>query len=178
MVATPPPPEVPNKSGRSAFGRFILVAVAVVLVGTVGIVAWRVISPSASGDPGGRVLGQLTPVVSAIPPAATTSYVWKQEPHQDSCDGRAGTQGWSQVVVQSAFTWRGSVQALAAAMANRLTSLGWGPPSVTVPPVSPEVSWTRSLSGGSHAQLSVSQEGSDWQLDAIAPPVGRAASGC
>jgi hypothetical protein len=95
----------------------------------------------------------------------------------DGTDGE-GSQGWSQVVVQSAFKWQGSAQALAAAMAGRLTSLGWGSASVTVLPATPEASWTKSLSGGSTARLSVTQEGSYWQLDAIAPPVGKAAGGC
>jgi hypothetical protein len=168
--------EVEPKTGKSAHGRIVLLVVVVVALG--GIALWWATSTSGSGDPGGRVLSQLTPVVSAIPPTAHTTYVWKQEPHQDSCDGIAGSQGWSQVVVQSAFTWQGSAQALAAAMSGRLTSLGWGSQSVETSPVTPEATWTRSLSGESKAQLSVEQQGSYWQLDAIAPPVGKAAGGC
>jgi hypothetical protein len=170
--------EVEHRTGKSAHGPVVLLFVAAVFVTMGGVAVWWVTSTSGSGDPGGRVLAQLTPTISAIPPASKTTYVWNQEPHQDSCDGLAGSQGWSQVVVQSAFKWPGSAQALAVAMTSRLNFLGWGSPSVTAPPTLPEATWTKSLSGGSTAQLSVTQQGSYWQLDAIAPPVGKVAGGC
>ena len=95
--------------------------VGMVLAGLLGLILFS--SSNRSGDPGGHVLSQLTPVISAIPSVATTSYVWKMEPKQDSCDGRPGTQGWSQVVVQSAFKWPGSEQSLSVAMATHLATL-------------------------------------------------------
>ena len=59
---------------------------------------------------------QLTPAATAIPGYGTAALRWvhqvspdtldssivKTEPRQDGCDGIAGTQGWSQVVVQFA----------------------------------------------------------------------------
>lgn len=170
--------EVEHKSGTSVHRRIALLALAVTLVGTASIAVWWATSTRGSGDPGGHVLAQLTPTISAVPSTAKVTYVWKQEPHQESCDGLAGSQGWSQVVVQSGFKWQGSVEAVAAAMAGRLVSLGWSSRSVTVTPSASEVSWRRSLLGGSTAQLLVTQEGSYWQLDAIAPPVGKAVGDC
>jgi hypothetical protein len=100
------------------------------------------------------------------------------EPHQDSCDGMAGTAGWSQVVVQSGFNWQGSLPALANAMDARLAELGWGSPSLTAYPENAQAQWTKTLPNGSSAVLEVEQSGPGWQLTAMAPPVGGAATGC
>ena len=162
------------------------------------VVVWLFVvrSAAATGDPGGKVMNQLVPTVSALPGHGTSALPWvsqipqaldtpyaiKLEPHQDSCDGRPGTQGWSQVVVQSRFRWNESLGALVSFMQGRLTELGW-----TVVPQSrhqdpPGQSWSKTLSNGSRADLNVTQEGgpssTTWQLDATAKPVGKAASGC
>lgn len=155
--------------------------VAVIVVGCVGILAWWMFAPNDSGDPGGRVLAQLTPVISALPENAASSYVWKMEPHQDSCDGMAGTFGWSEVVVQSGFQWKGTSQDLAHSLSQRLFRLGWrtGAP-VGIPVGQPEFAWSKTLTNGTEATLTVGRaaNGSPWQLTAVAPPVGRAAGGC
>jgi len=156
-------------------------------------------SARASGDPGGKVMVQLVPVVTAlpgyatgavpwvgvIPQSLTASYAIRLEPRQDSCDGMAGTQGWSQVVVQAGFQWSEGLPALVASMDGRLATLGWSPtagaspsgPSSTV--IVPTGRWTKTLRNGSPAVLTVTDEGgSHWQLVALAEPVGKAASGC
>jgi hypothetical protein len=153
-------------------------------------------SSSATGDPGAKVMEQLTPTVTAIPGYGTTSLPWvnevprslvasyaiKMEPHQDSCDGMAGTQGWSQVVVQSRFQWNQGLPALVAYMEPRLARLGWAiqPEQQAANP--PSQNWTKVLGNGTTADLSVGQEGGSastvWQLDALGAPVGKAVSGC
>lgn len=152
---------------------------AVVLAAAIAVgIGWGLMS-SASGDPGGKVLAQLVPVVSALPSGTSTTYLWRMEPTQESCDGIAGTQGWSQVVVQTAFKWRESPQALFAAMNGRLIRIGWGH-GASQDSSPPGYQWTKILSNGTKADLTVDEEPSSslWQLDAVASPVGKAASGC
>lgn len=164
---------------RSARTRRIwLAGLAVAVLGLLGIWAfWG--SLDSSGDPGGKVMDQLTPTVTAVPGYGTSALPWvsqipqsldasyaiKMEPFQDSCDGRAGTQGWSQVVVQSKFQWSQGLQALADYMGPRLAKFGWtaahqhlssGPPATLV--VQSGI-WTKTLDNGTRAQLSIIQEG-------------------
>ncbi len=155
---------------------------------------WGSIDPS--GDPDGKVMAQLTSTVTAlpgygtpalpwvnqIPPSLNASYIIKMEPHQDSCDGRAGTQGWSQVVVQAGFHWNSGLPLLVAHMDPRLAKLGWKvfpQPSTAYPPTA---TWAKTLGTGGHGFLGVTQEGgmnsSDWELVATGDPTGKAASGC
>ncbi len=149
-----------------------------------------------TGDPGSSVMDQLVPAVSALPGYGTSALPWvnrmpqslvasyaiKLEPHHDSCDGRPGTQGWSQVVVQSRFNWSKGLAGLISFMQPRLSDLGWAVVHDSRPQDPPGKSWTKTLTNGSRASLNVTQEGgptsSTWQLDAIANPVGKAASGC
>ncbi len=169
-----------------------------VVVLIAAIVAANIIfrSSTPTGDPGRKVMDQLVPTVSALPGYGTSALPWvsqipqsmvapyaiKLEPHQDSCDGRPGTQGWSQVVVQSGFRWKGSFHALISFMHARLSDLGWTAVHESRPQDPPGQSWTKTLTNGSRANLNVTQEGgptsSTWQLDAIANPIGKAASGC
>jgi hypothetical protein len=162
-----------------------------------GVAIWVLVGRStATGDPGGKVMDQLTPTVSALPGFGTAALPWvsqipgslgesyaiKMEPFRDSCDGIAGTQGWSQVVVQAGFRWKKGLSALVSFMNPRLKELGW---SVASRPSSSNplsMSWTKTLKNGSPAPLNVTQEGGPtsptWQLDVIANPVGRHATGC
>ena len=160
--------------------KWTLLIVGIVIGVVVIFLAWSSFLRSNTGDPGGRVLSQLTPVLSAVPSDAHRDYVWRMEPRQDSCDGMAGTQGWGQVVVQSGFNWPGSGQALAVEMDGRLTELGWTLSKTGLSYGQP--AWSKTLSNGKTADLSVSSEGSftgpsSWELVATAPPVGKAAGG-
>lgn len=181
-----------NRPARRQVIWMLGLAVALLIV----VATWGFTGAAANGDPGSRVMNQLTPTVSALPGYATVALPWvnqipqslgasyavKIEPFQDSCDGRAGTQGWSQVVVQSGFKWSKSLSALVSFMGPQLTKLGWSAVAQTRISNPPSQSWTKRLINGSRANLSVSREGyptsSVWQLDAIANPVGKAASGC
>ena len=174
----------------------------VLLAGAVSI--WViVIHGAANGDPGGEVMDQLTPTVSALPGYGTTALPWvsqipqsftasyaiRMEPHQDSCDGIAGTRGWSQVVVQAGFKWTKGLAALVAFMEPRLKQLGWsmmspaGIPTGATPTTMVQTNqiWTRTLSNGSSAEVSVDpQSGSSsmWELVTTGQAIGKRVSGC
>jgi hypothetical protein len=153
-------------------------------------------SNTASGDPGGRLMDQLTPTVSSLPGYGTAAVPWvsqkpqslaapyaiKIEPYQDSCDGRAGTQGWSQVVVQAGFTWTKGFSTLISYMDPRLTKLGWSLVAHPPPSDPPSRDWTKKLNNGAKADLNIEEfQGnlsSHWQLDTTTRPVGKAVSGC
>jgi len=97
---------------------------------------------------------------------------------QDSCDGRAGTQGWGQVVVQAGFAWNGTPAELVAQVGGHLASLGWNQVR-TGTTSSGGVSWAKQLTNGSTASVSLFPgQTPNWEFVAVAPPVGRAASGC
>jgi hypothetical protein len=148
-----------------------------------GQLVWPSAEASTTGDPGGKIVKQLAPAVTALPGYGSgavpwvseipqdlgASYAIKTESQPDSCDGMAGTQGWGPVSVQAVVQWSEGLPALLDYMNPRLTTLGWSGGSGR---------WTRTLSNGMGAILLVTNEGGNhWQLDAIANPVGKA-SGC
>lgn len=97
---------------------------------------------------------------------------------QDSCDGRAGTQGWGQVVVQAGFVWKGTPAELVSQVGRHLASLGWNNLSTDASNTG-RGSWAKRLTNGSTASASLFPgQPPDWEFVAVAPPVGRAASGC
>jgi hypothetical protein len=166
-----------------------LAALILVVIVVWGFAMWH---SSATGDPGGKVMNQLTPTVSALPgygtgaipwaaqiPQSNAPYAIKDEPFQDACDGMAGTQGWSQVVVQAGFRWDKSERALVSYMEPRLAKLGWAAMVQTSPSNPPGQIWFKTLSNGARASLSINKEGSSsWELVAVGKPIGKAASGC
>jgi hypothetical protein len=162
-----------------------LIVVAIVVTFT----TWHA---GATGDPGGKEMDQLTPTLSALPgygshaipwvsqiPHSNSPYAIKDEPFQDACDGMAGTQGWSQVVVQAGFRWDKSEPALVSYMEPRLSKLHWSAMAQSRPSNPPGQIWFKTLSNGTRASLSINKEGSStWELVAIGKPIGKAASGC
>lgn len=174
--------------------RSVIRTVCAALVLLAVLAVWALASRgSAGGDPGSAVMDQLTPAVSSLPGYGTDALPWvnqipesmltpyaiKIEPFQDSCDGMAGTRGWSQVVVQAGFKWTRGLKALVAKIDPRLTELGWTIVSPLRKSYPPNQDWTKTLDNGSRAVLSVTKSaGAFWQLDAVAKPIGKAASGC
>jgi hypothetical protein len=175
------------------YGKVWVLSGAAVLV----IIVWVFIrSNEASGDPGGRLMNQLTPTVSAIPgdgrlgvpwvseppQSMTAPYAIMIEPHQSSCDGRAATRGWSQVAVQAQFSWTKSFSALISYMNPRLMKLGWSLVAHPPPSDPPNRDWTKTLKNGARAELNIEEMqgnlSSQWQLYATTRPVGKAANGC
>lgn len=143
------------------------------------VVVWAVAAPS--GDPGGRILGELRPATAAVPGAATIAYRQEVEPRWDSCDGRPGTFGWDDVVVIVHFTTALSAETVKAHADAALRPLGWMPDSSQRQGDVSSYSWTKELGNGTTATVQVSHEGQDpraWDLGAGAPPVGPRVSGC
>jgi hypothetical protein len=178
------------KAGRKGLNRHPWLYAGVLLVVLI-IAGWILFArATASGDPGGKVIKQLIPAASALPgygtpslpwtvePSLSKSYLLKIEPQRDSCDGIAGTQGWSQVVLQAAFRWPGTSQALMARVGARLVALGW---RQAIAPDEVQAGWMKRLDNGSTAtaMLNLSPLGPpSWEFVATAPPVGKPASGC
>ncbi len=158
-----------SHSRRNLWLLGILPAVVIVLGG-----CWLLFGHTGSGDPGGAILNQLTPVASALPHPSLVS----DEPSRDSCDGMAGTAGWSDVVLQGSLEWSGSDNTLMTKITSGLVGLGWR----RIPIPNPgEAMWKKRLTNGSvaTAMLSRSPLGSPhWEFVAQAPPVGKAVSGC
>ena len=141
-------------------------------------------------------MDQLTPTVSALPGYGTPALPWvnqipqsldapyaiKMEPHQDSCDGMASTQGWSQVVVQAGFKWSKSFTALVSFVNPRLKALGWSTngPSQSSNPSNQD--WTKTLTDGTSADGSITRQGVStspvWELVTTGQAIGKRASGC
>jgi hypothetical protein len=178
-----PPPPLPvhsRPSGRIRGHRAVVAAIgAVVLLVVGGVAFWISQSGPSGGDPGGRILSQLKPTSLAVPPTAVIGYTHYVEPQMDSCDGRPGTQGWDDVVVQIYFQWSGSSSSLLSYAKGRLSNLGWGAFKVQIQNGVPGGDWIKQLSNGSVAQVQLGAESyGGWTLSAMAPPIGRQASGC
>jgi hypothetical protein len=178
-------------SPKTILRAVLCVVVLSLSVGT--FLIWVVWPSESAGDPGGQVMNQLTPAASSLPGYGTSALPWvgqipsslgapyiiKMEPYRDSCDGRAGTQGWSQVVVQSGFRWEGDLSSLVAHMEPRLGATGWMLQSEPAGLASPGAGWTKTLKNGTPASLNVSEEEPGyWELVAEGEPIGGAASGC
>jgi hypothetical protein len=178
-----PPPSVPvhrRPNGRIRVRRPVVAVIGLVVLLVVGGVAFRIAQSGPSGgDPGGRILSQLKPTSVAVPPTAPIGYANYVEPRMDSCDGRAGTQGWGDAVVQIYFQWNGSPSALLSYANGRLSQLGWGAFRLQTQNGIPGGDWIKQLNNGSVAQVRLGAESyGGWTLFATAPPVGRRASGC
>jgi hypothetical protein len=137
-------------------------------------------TPTVSSLPGYGTAA--LPWVNEIPQSLAAPYAIRIERFQDSCDGIAGTQGWSQVVIQAGFKWTKGLSDLVTHMDPRLTKLGWSAVAQLQASNPPSQNWVKTLSNGTRANVSVSQGlgtySSHWQLDANAKPVGKAAGGC
>lgn len=163
---------------RSIWHRPLPILMAGAAIAALGGAGFWFAMSGPSGDPGGVVIGQLAPGAMVLPAGSRRMYLWKLEPRWDSCDGRSGTFGWSDVAVQSAFRWSGAPNALFAAASAHLRELGWRRLGTALGTSPPEQMWTKILTSGKTATLTVTQEGPSWQLYARAAPVGKAAQGC
>ena len=130
--------------------------------------------PSSSPDPGGRILSELQTAVAALPADATVIYRNDVEPHWDSCDGRPGTFGWDNVVVQIHFSSPSAPAGMFANAVSQMTARGW---TVRDRHDYTDLVWTRQLRNGTEAKAQLSEVGG-WTIYAFAPPIGPRASGC
>jgi hypothetical protein len=158
----------------SGTGRRAWRAVAVAVVTTVALSGCGDRNAAhGDPDPGGRRLHALESVRAAIPADAKVAFDHAVEPRWDSCDGRAGTFGWDDVVVDAEFSSRQSVRALSAHVAGVLRRAGWA-----VTNASGTVGATMQLPSGVTAQAMLTKDGSLFDLYAHLVPIGQRASGC
>lgn len=125
----------------------IVLALAAVLIALAVAASIRSYT-HAGGDPGGRLMAKIAPVVRVVPgfehgpipwiafPCDScrfpATYAIKVEPRWDSCDGMTGTFGWDPVAINVGFRWAGSSHALVGLLSERLGARGWArgtPPS-------------------------------------------------
>lgn len=142
------------------------------------------------GDPGGDPRGvrrqTLRSISVAVPSDAKVQSHSAGGPIWDSCDGRPGTQGWSDVINAFQFTSARSAATVVANAEATMKIAGWTLISTPSTPLGPSARWTKPVSGNVVAQalLAVGTRGpnrhspSYWDLTASAPPAGRRASGC
>ena len=161
-----------------------LIAAAAVLALAVPWVAAASRGGHAGGDPGGVRLAALRQVSAALPAGAVVQAHTDASPSWTSCDGRPGTEGWSEVLAAWQFTSMQARDQVRAHAAARMAALHWSAAGASSTPLGPVLEWTRVIHPGvrAHAQLGLGQSGPGqapyWELSAVAPPEGTAASGC
>jgi hypothetical protein len=165
-------------------GRFLekqssrLIAIGLLVLASL-VVLWILFGPS--GDPGGQVLHQLQPAAQALPSDARVMYRYDLEPKWDSCDGRQGTFGWDDVILDIHFKSKTPATAVFGHADETFHRLGWSREYDT----GEQVGWTRRLVSGSVARAQLSKAVPDqggttqeWDLYVGAPPIGTRSSGC
>lgn len=192
-------PLAPTRRTRQVNGRtgrvVIAVVVAVLLLG-MALMAFAVSrSGHSGGDPGGLVLRELSPVISAVPSGATfvssskNDAVWSP-----ACpDNPSGRAGWSGVEVLAVFKSSDTTQAIVSAVGSALAAQGWMPTHPADDAAwqyAPLAEWTRSLPGTTSAKVVVLEypqnaspplpgaSGSTWLLGAEGKTPAYALPGC
>jgi hypothetical protein len=175
---TPPLP-TPARRPRSAWYLGAALIAAILVVGI-----WSVTRSSGhlqGGDPGGRILAQITLVAGATPDGVKVNYPRQlSEPHVDSCDGIASTRGWSLAVVQVNFDWNRSPQEVISLVDRKMQAIGWTRGVSAEENFLPAQQWDKQLSEGktAHTHLVAEPGGKSWTLITFAQPEGKQASGC
>jgi hypothetical protein len=167
--------------------RWWFVAALVGVIGVSALTLWFLGNAIAGpiADPGGRILHALQSTKRALPNDAHVLYRNDVEPKWDSCDGRPGTFGWDNVVVQIHFESGSSTDTVVQGAGQAFRNLGWQQDYVNNQSTFVQVGWTRRLDNGSIAKAQLSNGVPDqsatrprWDLFVTAPPVGPQASGC
>jgi hypothetical protein len=159
------------------------------LLATGSLVAGCTATPSAHGDPdlGGQVLTALKSVEPALPDHAQVLLHQAHEPTWDSCGGRSGTFGWSNVSVNIQFRTNDTndpADAVLASADHTLSAAGWKRSETFNSPLGPGARCSRTVPGGAQATaaLTPGTPGSRaqlyWDLTAFAPPQGQRVNGC
>jgi len=171
--------------------RVALAGVVVVAGGGAAVLAFGTTGSSRSGDPGGRVLDGLRPVISAVPAGAVeVSTGTHDSAYSPRCpDNPGGRSGWSPVVIWTAFRSTNPASAVIAEVDRHLAAQGWRPtPSLwdrNAWQLQPAAEWVRTVIPGQAATAAIYQfpEGfglatGSWYLGAQAEPPGFALPGC
>ena len=123
-------------------------------------------------------------VLVALPPGAQVTQHSDATSKMESCDGRPGTQGWSDIVVSYEFTAAESPAAVLAGASKSMARAQWRTTGRLHSPLGPGLTWAKPVSSGvtARAMLAPGTSGlgqpSYWDLSAVVPPAGKAASGC
>jgi hypothetical protein len=135
-------------------------------------------------DPGGNILRTLQSIAVAVPDDATEVRRQDAEAHWDSCDGREGTFGWSDISVYISFKWEADPQELVSLVDGRMATAGWTTSLASSNPLGPGRWWPRQLADGTTADARLDAFTMDngqtitWELYANAAAHGPHASGC
>jgi hypothetical protein len=173
-----------GKPGRRKQRALLAGGLSVVVAGIAIAATFSVRHPG--GDPGGVRQQVLRSISVAIPGDAKVQVHSVGRPIWDSCDGRPGTHGWSDVVDAYQFTSARSAATVVAGAEENMKIAGWRLTSTSTTPLGPSAVWTKTVSGNVVAQalLAVGTSGpnstgpSYWDLGASAPPAGTRVSGC
>jgi hypothetical protein len=168
-----------NNEDHEAWQRRVMLGVIVlVLICSAGyFVAYR--HRGASGDPDGQILAKLELVSRALPRTSNVTSEQDEEPQKDSCDGLAGTQGWTDAVVQIDFKWSKTTKQLFSYANRNFHSLGWRDMSPSHQPNEPSMGWVKGTSAADEVRAQINEQtNGSWTLLAQAPPDGRRPGGC
>jgi hypothetical protein len=146
-------------------------------------------STGAVGDPGGRILGALRTVTSAVPTRAHLNWSHFDEPKLDSCDGQPGTWGYDPVSVQFDFSRQEPPSTVLASVRHALQRIGWRwtePTPATFPGQNYGTAdaigtWVTALPGGRPATAALfpgSYARAEWSLIAESPATLPPPKGC
>lgn len=136
-------------------------------------------APTPGGDPNGQIMQVLRQATTAMPSDATTLFFHADEPRWESCGGRAGTYGWTDVVVDVGFTSSASDRSIAEHAAHTLDAQHWSIAYQRFGSPGDSFGWDKRLSSGSTATIQFSSpDRVSWTLLGDAPPSGRRISGC
>lgn len=176
-------PAVARRSGRGTLWP-VLAGLALAVVIAIAIAMATEGGGHGNPDPGGARLKALNAATTAaLPSGAHVTLHGGGEPRWDSCDGRAGTFGWDDIVVDYEFTTEQPPGAMIAVAAGALQRLGWVV-SERTSPLGPSISGSRSVGAGDAMRVVLGPQQRvaggpvTWGLDGDAPPVGQRSSGC
>jgi len=177
----------------------IALALAAVLI-ALAVATWSRSAAHAhtGGDPGGRLMAKIAPVVRVVPgfehghipwiafPCDScqfpVTYAIKVEPRWDSCDGMAGTFGWDPVVIQVGFRWTGSSHALVDLLDERLGAQGWAKGPAPSWGDDADAVWTGPHGDGPAEEFALDSptpgQNHHWMAFVEAKPQGQLVKGC
>jgi len=193
---------VPDCMDRLVKRRYVMelsaTAAGLALCIAVTAFVWHAVTSHPGGDPGGRIIAQMTPVVAVVPgfesgripwiafPCDTckfpAKYAIKIEPGSDSCDGMAGTFGWDPVRIQVGFLWTGSRQSLVDLLSKRLSLRGWARGAAPVWADSSYLTWVSPRGPTANEALELDSpsppKSHRWMATVEASPQGRLVGNC
>lgn len=160
--------------------------VSVAFVVLLAVVAWatRAHLRSDGGDPGGARRAVASQARSALPQGAAVVQDGDGTSLRSSCDGRPGTEGWSDIVVSYRFTTAAPSASVLAHAASAMATQHWAAMGHLDSPLGPGLTWAKPVTAGvsARATLTLGSPGPGqptyWDLAAVVPPAGKAVSGC